>query len=285
MKLVSYRVGGQASFGAVSDETAGAIIDFGRLFEGRFSDLTAFLAAGAVTDAARLMTGREADFRLAEVQLLPVIPNPGKIWCCGLNYHEHAEECGATPPQKPTFFLRTADSQVAHGEPIARPRESVQLDFEAEVAVVIGKAGRRIAAEDAHAYVAGYACYNDASVRDWQLQTTQWDAGKNFWHTGAFGPWLVTADEIAFGTPMTLVASLNGIEVQRSSTHMMVHGIAAQIAYLSTIAPLVPGDVIVTGTPGGIGAMRKPPMWMKAGDVITVSVDRIGTLSNPVADD
>jgi 2-keto-4-pentenoate hydratase/2-oxohepta-3-ene-1,7-dioic acid hydratase in catechol pathway len=282
MKLVSYQVGAQSSFGAVSGD---AIIDFGKLFDGRFPDLKAFLAAGAVTDAVALIASRRADFRLDEVHLLPVIPNPGKIWCCGLNYHEHADECGATPPGKPVFFLRTADSQVAHGQSIARPRESMQLDFEAEMAAVIGKGGRRIAAEDAHAHVAGYACYNDASVRDWQLQTSQWDAGKNFWHTGAFGPWLVTADEIPFGTPMALVAKLNGQEVQRSSTDMMIHGIAAQIAYLSTIAPLAPGDVIVTGTPGGIGAMRKPPLWMKAGDVIEVSVDRIGTLSNTVADD
>ena len=150
---------------------------------------------------------------------------------------------------------------------------------------MIGRGGRRIPERDAWNHIAGYACYNDASVRDWQMHTGQWCPGKNFWRTGAFGPWMVTADEIPPGTVMTLVTRLNGTEVQRATTDMMLHSISRLIAYASTVAPLQAGDVIVTGTPGGIGAKRNPPLWMKAGDSVEVEVDRIGVLSNPVIDE
>ena len=282
MKLVSFERQGRAGFGAV---TADGIVDLGTAFAGRHADLKALLAADAVGEAARLAAGRQADFALADVTLLPVIPQPGKIWCCGLNYHEHVRETNREVTEQPTFFLRVADSQVGHGQPIVRPKESVQLDYEAEIAVIIGRGGRRIAEADAARHIAGYACYNDGSVRDWQRHTSQWVPGKNFWRTGGFGPWMVTADEIPFGTSMTLVTRLNGREMQRATTEMMIHGIARQIAYVSTIAPLQPGDVIVTGTPGGVGARRQPPVWMKAGDVVEIEVDRIGVLRNPVADE
>lgn len=283
MKLVSYEVGGVESFG-VLDGNQG-VHDLRRISLGRYVDLRSALKANALAELAQLAFSQPADYQLADVALLPVVPNPGKIWCCGLNYYEHVEECGATPPSAPLFFLRNASSQVAHGVPVVRPRESEQFDFEGELAVVIGKSGRRIAKEDAHDYVAGYACYNDVSVRDWQLRTPQWDVGKNFWRTGSFGPCLVTADEIPFGTDLALVTRLNGEAVQRSSTRMLIHDIAAQIAYLSTISPLEPGDVIVTGTPGGIGAMRKPPLWMKDGDTVEVEIERVGLLRNTVAVD
>jgi 2-keto-4-pentenoate hydratase/2-oxohepta-3-ene-1,7-dioic acid hydratase in catechol pathway len=182
------------------------------------------------------------------------------------------------------FFLRFADSQVGHDQPIERPPESERLDFEGEIAVVIGKPGRRIAEADVWQHIAGYACYNDASVRDWQLHTSQWCPGKNFYRTGAFGPWLVTADEIPADTTLTLVTRLNGAEVQRATTDMLLHPIPRLIAYASTVAPLRAGDVIVTGTPGGVGAKRKPPLWMKHGDVVEVEVDRIGVLRNVVQD-
>jgi 2-keto-4-pentenoate hydratase/2-oxohepta-3-ene-1,7-dioic acid hydratase in catechol pathway len=168
---------------------------------------------------------------------------------------------------------------------MVRPPESTQFDYEAEIAVVIGKSGRRIAESEVAQYIAGYACYNDGTLRDWQRHTSQWVPGKNFWKTGGFGPWLVTADEIPFGTLMTLTTRLNGVELQRATTAMMIHSIARQIAYVSTIAPLEPGDVIVTGTPGGVGARRTPPVWMKHGDVCEIEVDRIGVLSNPIADE
>ncbi|WP_028217102.1 fumarylacetoacetate hydrolase family protein [Paraburkholderia oxyphila] len=282
MRLASFEIDGVERFGAVVES---GIVDLKRLCEGRYADLRSVLADDAVAELAALMEGRQADYPLDRVTLHPVIPNPGKIWCCGLNYYEHVEECGAKPASVPLFFLRTASSQVAHGAPVRRPRESEQFDFEGEMAIVIGKPCRRIAVADAHRHVAGYACYNDVSVRDWQLRTSQWDVGKNFWCTGSFGPWLVTADEIPFGADLGVVTRLNGVEVQRSSTRMMIHDIAAQIAHLSTIAPLEAGDVIVTGTPGGIGAMRKPPLWMKDGDTVEVEIERVGVLRNTVAVD
>ena len=178
-----------------------------------------------------------------------------------------------------------ARAQVGHGGRIVRPPESIKLDYEGEIAVIIGKPGRRIAEADSWDHIAGYACYNDASVRDWQLHTSQWGPGKNFWCTGGFGPWMVTADEIPADTEMTLVTRLNGTEVQRATTRQLIHSIPRLIAYASTVAPLRAGDVIVTGTPGGVGAKRNPPLWMKAGDVVEVEVDRIGVLRNTVADE
>ncbi|HEY8356798.1 MAG TPA: fumarylacetoacetate hydrolase family protein [Ramlibacter sp.] len=282
MKLLSFERQGRTGFGAAVE---GGIVDLGALFAGRHADLKSLLEGDAVGEAAKLVAGRAADFALEDATLLPVIPNPGKIWCCGLNYHEHVKETNNEVKEQPTFFLRVADSQVGHGQAMVRPKESQQLDYEAEIAVVIGRGGRRIAEADVGRHIAGYAPYNDGSVRDWQRHTSQWVPGKNFWRTGGFGPWMVTADEIPFGTSMTLVSRLNGQEMQRATTDMMIHSIARQIAYVSTIAPLRAGDVIVTGTPGGVGARRQPPVWMKAGDVIEIEVDRLGVLRNPVVDE
>lgn len=277
MKLLSFERNGQAGFGAVIGDDG--VVDLG----GRYADLQALLAADALGEAAAAVEGRTAEFRLGEVTLLPVIPNPGKIWCCGLNYGEHVRETNREVTEQPTFFLRVADSQVGHNEPILCPPESTQVDYEAEIAVVIGKPGRRIAEADVAQHIAGYACYNDGSIRDWQKHTSQWVPGKNFWRTGGFGPWMVTADEIPFGSVMRLQTVLNGQVLQDATTEMMIHSIARQIAYVSTIAPLRPGDVIVTGTPGGVGARRSPPVWMKPGDVCEIVVDRIGRLRNPIA--
>ena len=286
MKLISFVRGGRAGFGAVvGDAMAPGVVDLGAALGGRHADLKALLAAGALGEADAAVRARAADFALAGLELLPVIPEPGKIWCCGLNYGEHVRETNREVTEQPTFFLRVADSQVAHGQPMLRPPESTQFDYEAEIAVVIGRPGRRVSEADAGQYVAGYACYNDGSVRDWQRHTSQWVPGKNFWRTGGFGPWMVTADEIPFGTVMTLSTRLNGEVMQQATTEMMIHTIAKQIAYVSTIAPLAPGDVIVTGTPGGVGARRTPPVWMKAGDVCEIEVDKIGVLRNPIDDD
>ena len=282
MKLVSYERQGRAGFGAVVD---GGVVDLGAALGGRHADLKALLAADALGEAREALSNARPIFALDDVTLLPVIPQPGKIWCCGLNYHEHVQETNREVTEQPTFFLRVADSQVGHGQAIVRPKESTHLDYEAEIAVIIGRGGRRIAEADVAKHVAGYACYNDGSVRDWQRHTSQWVPGKNFWRTGGFGPWMVTADEIPFGTSMTLITRLNGQEMQRATTDMMIHSIARQIAYVSTIAPLEPGDVIVTGTPGGVGARRQPPVWMKAGDIVEIEVDRIGVLANPIADE
>lgn len=282
MKLVSFERNGRAGFGAVID---GGVVDLGAALNGRHADLMALLAADALGEARAALAGRAADFALADVTLLPVIPNPGKIWCCGLNYGEHVRETNREITEQPTFFLRVADSQVGHGQAIMRPKESLQLDYEAEIAVIIGKPGRRIAEADVWDHIAGYSCYNDGSVRDWQRHTSQWVPGKNFWRTGGFGPWMVTTDEIPARTVMTLVTRLNGQEMQRATTEMMIHSIERQIAYVSTIAPLQAGDVIVTGTPGGVGARRTPPVWMKPGDVVEIEVDRVGVLRNTIADD
>jgi len=283
MKLVSYEINGVGSYGAVAGE---GVIDLRRTLADAPADLKELLGrADWAAAASAAVRGQAPHHALSALTLLPVIPNPGKIWCCGLNYGGHARETGHTVPERPTFFLRVADSQVAHGQTLMQPRESKRLDFEGEIAVVIGKPGRRIAEADAWSHIAGYACYNDGSVRDWQRHGLQWDPGKNFWRTGGFGPWLVSADEIAPGQVMTLTTRLNGQVMQRATTEQMLHGIPAQIAYLSTIAPLNPGDVIITGTPEGIGAARQPPVWLKAGDVVEVEIDCIGVLRNTVACD
>lgn len=279
MKLVSYEHNGTPGFGAVARD---GIVDLVGASQGRFATLKDALAADALDALATLVAGRPADFAMADVALLPVIPDPGKIWCCGLNYGEHVRETNREVTEKPVFFLRVADSQVGHEQAIPCPPESTMLDYEGEIAVIIGRPGRRIAESDAWTHIAGYACYNDATIRDWQRHTQQWAPGKNFWRTGGFGPWMVTADEIEADALMTLTTRLNGQEMQRATTAMMLHGIPRQIAYLSTVAPLRAGDVIVTGTPGGVGARRDPPVWMKAGDVIEIEVDRIGTLRNTV---
>jgi len=282
MKLLSFEHDSKRGFGAV---VGAGVIDLGAALGGRFADLKSLLEGNALAEAAQALEGRAPDFALADLSLLPVIPNPGKIWCCGLNYGDHVRETNREVTEQPTFFLRVADSQVGHGQAIIRPPESTQLDYEAEIAVVIGKPGRRIREADAWQHIAGYACYNDGSVRDWQRHTQQWAPGKNFWRTGGFGPWMVTADEIEAHTVMRLRALLNGEVMQDATTDMMLHSIPRQIAYLSTIAPLHAGDVIVTGTPGGVGARRQPPVWLKPGDVIEIEVDRIGTLRNTIADE
>jgi 2-keto-4-pentenoate hydratase/2-oxohepta-3-ene-1,7-dioic acid hydratase in catechol pathway len=282
MKLLSYEHAGQSRFGVVQGE---GIIDLVKALGGRYPSFRALLAAQALGEIAPAIAGRAPDLTLTEVRFAPVIPDPGKIWCCGLNYVEHVRETQREVTEQPTFFMRVADSQVGHEQAMLRPGESTQFDFEAEIAVIIGKPGRRIPEDQAGEHIAGYACYNDGSIRDWQRHTSQWIPGKNFWRTGGFGPWMVTADEIPFGSELTLTAHLNGQEMQRATTSMMIHSIARQIAYVSRVAPLQAGDVIVTGTPGGVGARRTPPVWMKAGDVIEIGIDRVGVLRNTIADD
>jgi 2-keto-4-pentenoate hydratase/2-oxohepta-3-ene-1,7-dioic acid hydratase in catechol pathway len=195
------------------------------------------------------------------------------------------KETGREVTETPVIFLRLADSQVAHGQDILRPPESHRLDYEAEIAIIIGKGGRRIAEKDAWDHIAGYSCYNDGSVRDWQVATSQWIPGKNFYKTGGFGPWMVTSDEIAPGQVMRLQTVLNGQVLQDTTTDKMIHSIPRQIAYISTFIPLSPGDVIVTGTPGGVGNKRNPQIFMKPGDVCEIVVDAIGTLRNGIRDD
>ncbi|MHA6719706.1 fumarylacetoacetate hydrolase family protein [Sphingomonas sp. RS6] len=281
MKLASFTVSGRASYGVVDGDT---LFDVGAVLADRYPDLKALIAADAVAAAQAAVATSDA-LALAEVALLPVIPNPGKIFCVGHNYETHRQETGRDKTEHPSIFTRFADSQTAHGAPILRPRVSTMLDFEGELAVVIGKGGRSIPAGDALGHVAGYACYNDASVRDWQWHTRQFTPGKNFPGTGSFGPWLVTADEIPDPSVLSVTTRLNGTVVQSQPTADMLFPIPTIIEYLSAFTPLSAGDVIVSGTPGGVGAKRQPPLWMKAGDVVEIDIPGVGLLVNTVQDE
>lgn len=279
MKLLSYITAeGQAAYGAVKGD--GVVTLSGRLAA---PTLRALLALpDGLTLAAALVAARQPDVALAGLTFAPVIPDPDKIICVGLNYHDHVQETGRTVTANPALFARFAGSQIGHGQPLVRPHASNEFDYEAELAVIIGKGGRHIPAEAALAHVAGYSCYNEGSIRDYQRHTSQFLAGKTFAGTGAFGPWMVTADEIPDPTALTLEGRLNGQVVQHTSVGQMITPIPQLIAYTSTVLPLLPGDVIVSGTPGGVGAKRNPPLWMKPGDVAEIEVSGIGILRNPV---
>jgi 2-keto-4-pentenoate hydratase/2-oxohepta-3-ene-1,7-dioic acid hydratase in catechol pathway len=214
-----------------------------------------------------------------------VIPLPEKIFCVGLNYEMHRKETGRAVVEHPTIFTRFANTQTGHLSNIVRPRVSTHLDFEGELAVIIGKAGRYITREKAMEHIAGFSCYNDASVRDWQHHTHQFTPGKNFPGTGAFGPWIVTTDEFTDLSARRIMTRLNGQTVQEARLGDMIFDVPTLIEYCSSFNPLVPGDVIVTGTPGGVGVKRTPPLWMKPGDVVEVEIDGIGVLRNGIADE
>ena len=283
MKLISFEHNGQASYGAVVE--GDRIVDLKPLLGDKASDLKSLIAANLQAEAAAAAAQATAFLAMSDVDLLPVIPNPGQIFCIGLNYGEHVRETGKQITESPVIFMRVNDSQVAHGKDIVRPPESHRLDYEGEIAIIIGKGGRRISEADSWDHIAGYACYNDGSVRDWQVATSQWGPGKNFWRTGGFGPWMVTADEIAPNQNMRLTTRLNGQVMQEATTDMMIHSIPRQIAYISTFIPLQPGDVIVTGTPGGVGNKREPQVFMKPGDVVEIEVDAVGVLRNGICDE
>src|SRR6202451_747288 len=222
---------------------------------------------------------------LNAVRILPPVPRPPKILCVGLNYDDHLEESGLKKPVYPEIFARFATSLIAHGEPICWPRESSMLDYEAELAVVIGKGGRRISRDGALDHVAGYSLFNDATIRDFQLRTPQWTMGKNFDATGAFGPWLVTPDALPpAARGLRIQGRLNGKVMQDTRTDLLIFGVPELIEMISVAMSLEPGDVIITGTPGGVGAARKPPVFMQPGDLFEVEIDGMGVLSNPVQD-
>jgi 2-keto-4-pentenoate hydratase/2-oxohepta-3-ene-1,7-dioic acid hydratase in catechol pathway len=251
------------------------------------ASLLAFLAQGQASHAAlqRLMAGPVGPLAVPvqELKLLPCVPQPGKVICLGVNYIDHAKEGGNQIGDYPAIFLRCATSLLAHGAALQVPAISSKLDFEAELAVVIGRRARFVSESDALGAVFGYACFNDATLRDYQRKTTQWTIGKNFDATGAFGPCLVTADELPPGcVGLRIQSRLNGQVMQSANTADMAFGVARTIALLSDSLTLEPGDVVVMGTPGGVGYARTPPVWMKAGDTIEVDIEGIGVLSNPV---
>ncbi|TFV37607.1 FAA hydrolase family protein [Bradyrhizobium frederickii] len=278
MKLLSFIADGRSSFGAVKDN---GVVDLGARMTG-CTTLRQLLETGRVAEATRLVASTAPDHPLERITFLPVIPDPGKIICVGLNYRDHVAETGRTVTEKPALFARFACSQVGHLRPIVKPKVSDDFDYEGELALVIGKQGRHIPPDRALGHVAGYSCYNEGSVRDWQRHTSQFLSGKTFAESGSFGPWLVTADEIPDPSKLSLQTRLNGTVVQDTTTDLLITAIPELIAYISTICPLDPGDVIVTGTPGGVGAKRTPPLWMRPGDTVEVEISGIGTLRNKV---
>lgn len=281
MKFMSFSTRDvRASYGVMRHD---GVVDLGgRLAAQGAPTLRTLLARGMLDAARRIAEETRSDLKAEDVVFAPVIPDPEKIICVGLNYHDHVAETGRTATEFPVLFARYPASQTGHLQPLVRPKVSNSFDFEGELAVIIGLAGRHITAQRALEHVAGYSCYNEGSIRDWQRHTSQFFAGKTFDQSGSFGPWMVTTDEIPDPSRLTLETRLNGQVVQHTTTDLMITGIPRLIEYISTILPLVPGDVIVTGTPGGVGAKRTPPLWMKPGDVVEVEVSGIGVLRNGV---
>ena len=275
MRFISFIYKGQARIGA---ETDGGVVTLGE------GSLRAAIAAGSLESLASGAAGRRPDLLLGDVTLLPVIPDPAKILCIGLNYRTHVAETRRPDAAYPTVFVRFADSQVAHGQPLVRPAGCIQFDYEGELAIVIGRGARNVSEDEAMGYVAGYACYNDATARDWQRHTSQFTPGKTFPGTGAFGPALVTPDEVGDWTKLPIATRLNGETVQQATLADLIFPIPRLIAYCSTFTPLAPGDVIVTGTPGGVGDRREPPLYMQPGDMVEVDLGVVGCLRNTVID-
>ena len=235
----------------------------------------------ALGDLANLKHAPEPTASFGDAELLPPIPDPSKIICVGLNYDEHRVESQRPKAAYPTLFIRWPDTQVGHRQPLQRPAQSTRFDYEGELAVVIGKPARNIPAGDALGHVAGYTCYNDGSVRDWQKHTSQFTPGKNFPASAGFGPWL-SVGEISDPRSVTLTTRLNGATVQQAGIDQMIFDVPSLIAYISSFTELSTGDVIVTGTPGGVGDSREPQLYMKPGDVVEVEISGVGTLVNPV---
>jgi 2-keto-4-pentenoate hydratase/2-oxohepta-3-ene-1,7-dioic acid hydratase in catechol pathway len=273
MKLMSFRrPDGTSSWGIAKGD---GVIDLGARAPGLKH---ALWATTSLAEEAE----RHPDFPLAEITFLPPIPDPEKILCVGLNYVSHIKKGGREPPEKPIIFTRYPNSQVGHGEAMVRPNASITFDYEGELAVVIGRRCRHVKKTDWETVVAGYSCYNDGSIREWQRHSSQFIPGKNFYKSGAFGPWIVTPEEMGDPTKAHLMTRLNGVERQHATVDDLCFDIPALIEYCSTFTRLEAGDVIVTGTTGGVGAYQKPPLWMKPGDKIEVEITNIGVLSNTI---
>jgi len=284
MKLATFEAPGRISYGVVTDD---GIVDAGARLGGRFPDLRSAINAGAIGELGDLAKQSQPDFALNEIRLLKPLPNPGKILCVGVNYPERAAEYKDNPeqPKYPSIFVRFPDSLVAHEESIWRPPESQQLDYEGEIALLIGRRGRRIAESDALAHVAGYTICNEGTIRDW-LRHGKFNVtpGKNFEKSGALGPWIVTSDEIG-PAPLRILTRVNGEIRQDDATDWMLFSIPFLISYISTFCAFEPGDILITGTPVGAGARLDPPRYLVPGDVVEVEVPRIGILRNGVIDE
>jgi 2-keto-4-pentenoate hydratase/2-oxohepta-3-ene-1,7-dioic acid hydratase in catechol pathway len=278
MKLASYISDGRPCFGVVVGDGVVGMND-----RSRYESLREVLIAGALDEVRRAADGQRPDRKLAELQFLPAIPDPGKILCAGINYRSHAAETGRDIPKAPSMFVRFTDTLVGHDGEMIRPSISECFDFEGELAIVIGRAGRHIKPERALDHVAGYTCFVDGSVRDYQKISVT--SGKNFPGTGPLGPWVVTTDEIPDPSRLTLTTRLNGTEVQHSGTDVLIHSVPEIVAFCSDFTALSPGDVIATGTPEGVGHRRDPPLWMKAGDVLEMEISGIGVLRSRIVDE
>ena len=276
MRLASFMASGVRTFGIVKDN---GVIDAGAKTEAQ--DLKQALIRFSPEDWERL-DALNIDHGIDEISWLPVITNPDKILCVGINYIPHIKETGREPPEYPWLFVRFPNSLVGHGTPIVRPNASVRFDYEGELAVVISKPARHVSRQDAFDYVAGFSCFNDGSVRDYQRHSSQFTAGKNFVGSGSFGPWMTTADSVGDITDRELVTTLNGEVVQQAKIGELCFDIPALIEYCTTFTELMPGDVIATGTPGGVGFARTPPRWLEPGDQLRVAISGMGELLNPV---
>lgn len=283
MRFASYAQNGRQGLATLVGTSWHGLTEADAGFPGTLLSLIEAGDAALARAAAVLADAPVVD--LGSVTLLPPVSNPGKIVCVGLNYTDHSAESGFKQPDYPTLFGRFNSSLIAHGAPILRPAFSEQLDYEGELVAIIGKTARDVAEADALDYVSGYSIFNDASIRDYQFKAPQWTPGKNFDDTGAFGPHFVTADELPRGCEgLKLITRLNGQVVQEASISDMVFSVAQLVSILSSFMTLQPGDVIVTGTPSGVGLARTPQLWMRHGDTVEVEVERIGILSNPVRD-
>jgi 2-keto-4-pentenoate hydratase/2-oxohepta-3-ene-1,7-dioic acid hydratase in catechol pathway len=282
MRLISFQHQDSPSYGLVRD--ASGVIDAGRRLRGRYPDLKAVLESGAL-DELRALADAPPDLDMSEIAHLPVIPNAGKILCVGINYLSHIKETGREIPRHPVLFTRFADTFVGHDQAIVRPKVSTNLDYEGELAVIIGRPGWHIDRRQALEHVAGYTCCNEGSVRDFQYHTIQFTAGKNFYRSGSLGPWLLTSDEQPDPGRFHLQTRINGEVLQDASVSDLCFDIPSLIEYCSIWTPLAPGDIIVTGTPGGVGRVRKPPIWMKPGDTVEIDIRGLGTLRNSVVDE
>ena len=280
MKLASYVANGKDVFGVVAGD---GVVTMNERLGGRYRILREALAADALAAMRAAAKDARPDHKLADVRFLPAIPDPEKILCAGINYRSHAAETGRELPKQPSMFIRLANTLTGHDGEMIRPSVSEHFDFEGEFALVIGRAGRHIPVERELEHVAGYTCFVDGSVRDYQKFSVT--SGKNFPSTGPLGPWIVTADEIPDPSRLTLTTRLNGQEVQKSGTDLLIYSVPQIIAFCSDFTPLAPGDVIATGTPDGVGHRRNPPLWMKPGDVLEVEISGIGTLRNRVVDE
>jgi len=277
MKLASYIHHGRKSYGIY---TEAGIIDLGQKIGQQYPTLKDLLQWDVLA-VAKQYVDYPADITDKDITFLPVIEEPGKIFCVGMNYAEKRKEFAETN-NAPTLFIRFADSQTGHARPVIKPNITEEFDYEGELAVIIGKAGENIIRSDALSHVAGYSCYMDGSVRDWQH--AWFTAGKNWRQTGAFGPYMTTVDEIPDPHALSIQTYLNGMLVQNDSTASMIHKVADLISYISTFTTLSPGDVIITGSPGGVGKKRNPPLFMHEGDCVEVTIEKLGRLTNTIVE-